>query len=151
MIICTHFSSVLDRAAKGDFVYFDPPYHPVSKTASFTSYDSSGFAKTDQKWLASVYSELSSRGVCAMLSNSDTAFTRRLYGGFRPERVWAARSVSRNGSGRGRVSELLVTNYSTDSALQPRLLETPGARPRRGGHSSKRSAKRDRGSEASHT
>jgi len=124
-IIRSHFSSVLDRARRSDFVYFDPPYDPVSKTASFTSYASSGFTRADQEWLSTVFTQLASSGAWVMLSNSDTALTRSLYGSFRPDRVLASRSVNCNGAARGRVSELIVCSYAKSEMHELSLLERP--------------------------
>ncbi len=76
---CRHFFEVSKHAKVGDLVYFDPPYHPVSKTASFTSYDKSGFGEDSQILLAKVFEELTDRGVKAILSNSMTGFVQQLY------------------------------------------------------------------------
>ena len=105
------FDTVLDYAKPGDFVYFDPPYVPLSATANFTSYDRAGFGPDDQRQLSHVFAELARRGVRAMLSNSDTPFVRELYAGFSVEQVFAARAVNSKANGRGKVAEVLVTNY----------------------------------------
>ncbi|MBP6786492.1 MAG: DNA adenine methylase [Candidatus Promineofilum sp.] len=105
-----HFSTVLDQARPGDFVYFDPPYHPLSPTANFTAYDRAGFGPDDQRQLRDVFAALGERGVAALLSNSDTPFVRELYDGFRIERVLAARAVNSKANGRGKVAEVLVSN-----------------------------------------
>lgn len=106
-----HFSTVLDHAQPGHFVYFDPPYHPVSTTASFTAYDRSGFGPNDQRQLRDVFAALGERGVRAMLSNSDTPFIRELYAGFSIDQVHAARAVNSKANGRGKVAEVIVRNY----------------------------------------
>lgn len=106
-----HFSTVLDHAQPGDFVYFDPPYHPVSPTANFTAYDRSGFGPEDQRQLRDVFAALGERGVRAMLSNSDTPFIREQYAEFRVEQVMAARAVNSKANGRGKVAEVIVRNY----------------------------------------
>ncbi|MBI3945833.1 MAG: DNA adenine methylase [Armatimonadetes bacterium] len=106
-----HFSSVLDVARPGDLVYFDPPYHPLSATANFTSYDRSGFGEGDQAQLRDVYAELTRRGVKAMLSNSDTPFIRSLYSDYEISQVHAPRIVNSRASGRGKVPEVIVRNY----------------------------------------
>lgn len=105
------FETVLDVAQPGDFVYFDPPYDPVSKTASFTAYDKGGFGADRQRRLAEVFAELTRRGVRALLSNSMTDFVRELYRDFTIETVYAARSVNSRGDRRGAVQEALVRNY----------------------------------------
>lgn len=94
---------------RGDFVYFDPPYDPVSPTASFTGYTQGGFGRPEQERLAEVFARLAERGVQVMLSNSDTPFIRKLYRQFNVERVYARRAINRNATGRGRVAEVLVT------------------------------------------
>jgi DNA adenine methylase len=104
------FEAVLADARRGDFVYFDPPYHPVSATADFTSYTAEGFGTDDQERLAETFARLDDRGCAVMLSNSDTPFTRRLYARWRVERVLCARAVNSRADRRGAVGELLVTN-----------------------------------------
>ncbi|MBI5500370.1 MAG: DNA adenine methylase [Deltaproteobacteria bacterium] len=105
------FPAVLDRARRGDFVYFDPPYHPLSKTAYFTAYAKGGFREEDQRELARVYSELDRRGVLVMLSNSDTPLVRDIYRGFRIVRVQATRAINSKAARRGAITELVVLNY----------------------------------------
>jgi DNA adenine methylase len=104
------FESVLERAAPGDLVYLDPPYHPVSDTASFTAYARDGFGQAEQERLAEVCRALDARGVRFILSNSDTDFTRALYRGFRTLSVSARRSVNSRADRRGGVGELIVDN-----------------------------------------
>jgi DNA adenine methylase len=104
------FESVLERAGRGDFVYFDPPYHPVSATADFTSYTALGFGPEDQERLVSVFARLDERGCAVMASNSDTPYTRRLYARWRVERVLAPRAVNSRADRRGAVGELIVRN-----------------------------------------
>ena len=106
-----HFETALDHAEPGDFVYFDPPYHPVSRTASFTAYDKGGFAEDSQRLLANVFAELSVRGVKVLLSNSMTDFVNELYKEFRIEVVYANRAVNSRADRRGKVSEALVCNF----------------------------------------
>jgi len=110
-IACRPFPTVLDAARPGDFVYFDPPYVPVSATANFTAYNRHGFGPDDQRRLRDVFAALAGRGVRAMLSNSDTPLVRELYAGFRVEQVFAARAVNSRANGRGKVAEVLVLNY----------------------------------------
>ncbi|MDT0189106.1 DNA adenine methylase [Rothia terrae] len=98
-------------AGAGDFVYFDPPYDPVSETSAFTAYQANGFTRENQSELAALCRELDARGTKFMLSNSNTEFVRDLYHGFNIEVVFARRSVNSVGSKRGVVEEVLVTNY----------------------------------------
>jgi DNA adenine methylase len=107
------FGAVLDRAAPGDFVYFDPPYVPVSATASFTAYTGGGFAEAAQARLAQVFAALAERGCFVMLSNSYTELARALYDG-QPlhESVRASRKINCDGKKRGEVDELIVCSYA---------------------------------------
>jgi DNA adenine methylase len=105
------FENALKTAKKGDFVYLDPPYQPLSATSSFTSYTSKCFGELDQKRLAEVFAELDRRGCKVMLSNSDNEFVRELYKQFRLETVYANRAINCRADRRGRISELLVLNY----------------------------------------
>lgn len=105
------FESVLSRTKPTDFVYFDPPYHPINKTSSFTSYTSDKFSDDEQKRLACVYKELSDRGCFVMLSNSDTPLIRDLYKDFHIHEFQANRTINSNPNGRGKITELLIINY----------------------------------------
>jgi DNA adenine methylase len=104
------FEAIVETAERGDFVYFDPPYHPVSDTSHFTSYTADKFGAEDQERLAQVFRALDARGCAVMLSNSDTPFTRGLYAGYRIDRVWCARAINSKGDRRGVVPEVIVTN-----------------------------------------
>jgi len=102
------FSKVLDRAKKGDFVYFDPPYVPLSQTSDFTAYIPGGFGEAEQRKLAKVFAKLAGKGVHVMLSNSDTPLVRELYDGFDVQVVYASRSVNSNAARRGKLPEVVV-------------------------------------------
>jgi DNA adenine methylase len=104
------FADSVASARKGDFVYFDPPYHPVTQTARFTSYTAGSFCDDDQRTLADVARDLANRGCHVMLSNSDTPFIRELYKDFRIDRVMCARAINSVGKKRGHVAEVIVTN-----------------------------------------
>ena len=108
------FEKVLDFAGKDDFVYFDPPYIPLSKTSSFTRYSKSDFSMMEQKRLSEVFRILDSRGCFVMLSNSDHALTRELYRHYEKNTVIvrAKRMINSVGSRRGGINEVVVTNYS---------------------------------------
>lgn len=108
------YKEVLRNAKKGDFVYFDPPYYPVSKTSSFTSYTAEAFLDKEQTELRDTVLELNKRGCFVMLSNSDTPFINQIYSGhkgIRVNKVEAGRAINSKGSGRGKITEVLVTNY----------------------------------------
>lgn len=110
-IRCDGFEALLENARPGDFVYLDPPYEPVSETASFTAYAQDGFSRADQTRLRDVCRELDRRGCKLMLSNSDVPFIRELYKAFRIDTVMAPRAVSCDGANRRAVSEVVVRNY----------------------------------------
>jgi len=106
-----HFASVLDKAKAGDLVYFDPPYHPLSRTSSFTGYDKNGFNEDSQRLLAEVFGDLDKNGVKLLLSNSMTPLIQNLYKGFVIDKVYANRPVNSRGDRRGKVCEVLVSNF----------------------------------------
>lgn len=111
------YKEVLKKAKKGDFVYFDPPYYPISKTASFTSYTAESFLDKEQIELRDTVLELNKRGCFVMLSNSDTPFINKIYSGFKDiqiTKVEAGRMINSKGSGRGKITEVLVTNYNNN-------------------------------------
>jgi DNA adenine methylase len=124
-IVCASFDAVLDRAQAGDLVYFDPPYVPLSQTANFTGYHSNGFSFEDQQRLRDICLKLTKRNVRVILSNSDTLIVRELYAHqpFVINEVQANRAINCNGNRRGKLTELIVTNYSPQRITQLRLLE----------------------------
>lgn len=105
------FDAVLQHAKPGDFVYFDPPYDPVSATASFTAYNQSAFGEAEQTQLATVFATLAEKGVKVMLSNSYTARIKRLYKQFDVLEVQATRNINSRSDRRGEVSEVLVCRF----------------------------------------
>jgi DNA adenine methylase len=105
------YTQSTQSARKRDFVYFDPPYQPLSRTASFTSYTENTFELKDQMRLAKLFQDLDSRDCLLMLSNSPRAESLFAGHGYRIERVKAARAINSVGSRRGPVNEILVMNY----------------------------------------
>lgn len=105
------FSEILKKVKKGDFVYFDPPYVPLSETSSFTSYTKDGFDLDMQFKLRDVCDELDSIGVKFLLSNSDTKLVNELYENYNIKKVFASRQINANADGRGKITEVLVRNY----------------------------------------
>ncbi len=106
----------------GAFIYYDPPYRPLSATASFTSYSRLAFGDDEQKRLSRMFQALDRKGVFQMLSNSDPKnsdpkddFFEEAYAGYRDTfyRVPAARSINSNPARRGRINEIVITNYKT--------------------------------------
>jgi DNA adenine methylase len=104
------FRDTMNEARRGDFAYIDPPYVPISATASFTSYTKEDFGAEEQRELAALFSDAARRGVHQMLSNSDVPFVRNLYRGFKIQTVQARRAINCDGSKRGTVNEVVVTS-----------------------------------------
>lgn len=111
------FGDVLGRAEPGDLVYFDPPYVPMSATASFTHYTGQTFGSEAQRRLADLFVELARRGVHVMLSNSHTPLSNELYTphAVHKDVVYASRKINCDGLKRGLVEELIVCSYMPDA------------------------------------
>jgi DNA adenine methylase len=115
---CRAYTAIESLASSGDVVYFDPPYRPLSPTSRFESYTAGGFGDDQQRELAACFTRLARRGVLVMLSNSDPRssnpdddFFDELYRDFTIHRVQATRMVNARATGRGRISEILVTSW----------------------------------------
>lgn len=113
----SYFDAV-SKAKSGDFVYFDPPYHPLSETSSFTSYSKDSFSKDDQVNLRDLFMDLDKRGVYVMLSNSSAPFIQEIYSGYNQIPVFASRMINSKADKRGKISEVVVTNYEPKKNLQ---------------------------------
>ena len=105
------FEEDFNKAKEGDFVYFDPPYDTWEEKDSFTSYSKNNFGKDEQRRLAKVYEELSSKGVYLMLSNHNIKIIQDLYSQFKINIVPAKRMINSKGDQRGEVEEDIITNY----------------------------------------
>lgn len=112
-IECRDFGAVLRDAKKGDLVYFDPPYQPVSNTANFTSYTSKDFTIDDLGRLAELCDKLDSKGCKVLLSNSDSKEVSKMFSGkpWKVSRIQANRSINSNSKKRTGHFELLIKNY----------------------------------------
>ena len=117
LYICD-FEEIIHYDVNNAFIYFDPPYRPISQTASFTSYSKFDFSENDQIRLATIFKELDKRNARLMLSNSDPKnvnpdddFFEKHYKGFNIQRVYANRMINCNGEKRGKINELIITNY----------------------------------------
>lgn len=110
-IFSEDFETTLQRIPRGGFVYLDPPYDPVSDTASFTGYNSGGFGKDAQVRLKQCCDALSQRGVKFLLSNSATNFIKDLYKDYTITIVHAKRAINSDASKRGVIEEVLIRNY----------------------------------------
>lgn len=104
------FELCLNYAKKDDFIYFDPPYVPISESANFTSYTKSSFKKEDQIKLFNVFKELDQKGCKLLLSNSYNEFILKLYKNYQINIVYAKRAINSNPDKRGEIKELLIIN-----------------------------------------
>lgn len=110
-ILNTDYKKSLSRIRKGSFVYFDPPYDPVSDSSNFTGYTKNGFNKEDQVQLRNLCDKLHAKGIKFLLSNSSTDLIRDLYQNYSITTVSAKRAINSKASGRGEIEEVLVKNY----------------------------------------
>ncbi|MEW6729783.1 MAG: DNA adenine methylase [Acidobacteriota bacterium] len=105
------FEKTVRQARRGDFVYFDPPYVPLTPTASFTSYTPDSFSNRDQERLAELVHQLNARGCLVMVSNSNTTLVRELYRNYSIKVAQCPRSINSNIFARGAITELVIKNY----------------------------------------
>ncbi|AUA19762.1 DNA adenine methylase [Streptococcus suis] len=110
-ILTGDFEKAVEDVGAGDFVYFDPPYIPLSETSAFTSYTHEGFSYEEQVRLRDVFRKLDKKGAYVMLSNSSSPLVEELYKGFNIHKVEAIRTNGAKASSRGKISEFIVTNY----------------------------------------
>ena len=109
----------MEYVTENTFMYFDPPYRPLNVTSGFTSYTKEDFNDENQKELAEFYRELNEQNAKLMLSNSNPKNTNKedtffdnIYQGFNIDEIYASRMINANSKGRGKISEILVTNYN---------------------------------------
>ena len=114
-ILSIDFEEAVKDAKAGDFVYFDPPYD--SDTATFNSYTEEGFGKEEQRRLARVFKALDERGVFVMLSNHNTLLINELYEGYNIHIIEAKRNINSKGNKRGKVEELIITNFVNEEGF----------------------------------
>ncbi len=105
------YKKVLEYAQKEDFIYFDPPYYPLTETSNFTSYTQEKFLKKEQIELFETFDILSQKGCFVLESNSDTKFINNLYNKFKIKKVFANRSINSKANNRGKITEVLIRNY----------------------------------------
>jgi DNA adenine methylase len=96
------------EARKGDVVYCDPPYVPLSLSANFTAYQANGFGQAEQIELAQLAESLARKGIPVIISNHDTVFTHRVYGKAALTQFEVQRFISCKGNKRGKAGELLA-------------------------------------------
>ncbi len=140
------FEDATAEARPDDFIYFDPPFEPLSKTSSFTAYTGGAFDRREQLRLKWLFDELTDRGVAAMLSNSPAEWLQGVYEGERRgyHLAWtpARRAINSRGDRRGAINELIVTNYapeisrgrpeSASSSASPSVTGASGTKAGRG-------------------
>ncbi|MCF6297991.1 MAG: DNA adenine methylase [Flavobacteriaceae bacterium] len=102
------FCKVVNSATKNDLIYFDPPYYPLTQTASFTAYDKNGFLDEKQRELFDVFEELHNKECLVLHSNSDTEFIKTLYKKYNIKFVQANRFINSKSSGRGKINEVFI-------------------------------------------
>lgn len=105
------FRSIYKKIRARDFVYFDPPYAPISASANFTGYTKHGFDIEMQYALRDLCRRLDTKGVRFMVSNSSAPLVLDLYAEFNIEFVYATRAINSNAEKRGKIPEVVVTNY----------------------------------------
>lgn len=117
-IVCGDYSKAADFIDCKTFVYFDPPYRPLTATASFTSYANNNFDDNEQRRLAQFVKKMGQAGAKTVVSNSDPKntdenddFFEQMYSSLNIIRVQAARMINSNSNARGKISELLIANY----------------------------------------
>ena len=118
-ILCGDFSDTLQYASAKSLFYFDPPYKPLSETSSFTSYAKEGFNDEEQKRLGAFCLEISKKHAMFVASNSDPQgvnpkedFFDKVYSTFQIRKVQATRMINANPNGRGKLSEIMITNIN---------------------------------------
>lgn len=118
-IICADYKQSADFIDRQTFVYFDPPYRPLTPTANFTSYSKESFTDSNQLELASFVQILDNKGAKILISNSDPKNTNKnddffdiAYAKQHIKRIPATRKINRNGSSRGEIQELLISNFN---------------------------------------
>lgn len=104
------FEYILDKAEAGDLVYFDPPYEPMSPTASFNDYSAEGFGLEDQKRLLEIAQKLDEQDVHVILSNSGVMFEMYDDAGFHVDVEGATRAINSDADNRDEVDEIIATN-----------------------------------------
>lgn len=110
-IACVDFNQILLQAKKGDFIYLDPPYFPISEYSDFTRYTKEKFHKEDQLRLKESFDYLHKKGCKVMQSNSNSDFIKQLYNQYKIHTVHSGRTLNVDKTKRGKVSELVITNY----------------------------------------
>lgn len=128
-ILNADFEMISSQPEHGDAIYFDPPYVPVSATASFTAYDQHVFGLKDHARLSETYRACIARGATAVLSNSDTPETRALFADLDVQTVNATRAINSKAGKRGAITEILVIGERREAQHDSLVLHASGGRP----------------------
>lgn len=126
--VCMNYAELMQQVNSPSVVYCDPPYVPLSRTASFTSYTKNSFNLDDQAELANLAERCQNRGVSVVISNHDTTLTRKLYEKAELTSIQVGRSISQKGATRGKVAELFAL-YSTSNQLGTTQLTKSSSSP----------------------
>lgn len=117
-IICDDYSKVEEFVDENTFIYFDPPYRPITTTSAFTSYTKNNFDDKDQIELSKLFERLDKKGGKILLSNSDPKntnekdnFFETLYANYKIKRIEASRMINSKGTKRGKINEILISNF----------------------------------------
>ena len=131
IIYCGDFEDAATFIDEHTFVYFDPPYRPLNATSSFTSYTENEFNDNEQIRLAHFAAAMAKRGAVVVASNSDPKnvnadddFFENIYSGFNIERVCATRMINSKSAGRGKINEIIISNYNRRDNMANRVFET---------------------------
>ena len=116
------FEFVIDQAQKGDFIYCDPPYEPLSPTSSFNSYNSGGFSFNEQERLYESCKKAVQRGATVLLSNSNSEKIIELYKNWDIHKIQVKRMINSKGNSRGKIEEVLVVMQNKNNQINPNLL-----------------------------
>jgi len=116
--VCQSYETLFASLKAPAVVYCDPPYVPLSRTASFTSYAKDSFDLNDQAQLANLAERAQAQGMTVMISNHDTMLTRKLYENSVLSSLQVGRSISQKGSSRGKVAELFALYKPQDLSTQ---------------------------------
>jgi DNA adenine methylase len=110
-IVNASFTVIEEKVNSNDFVYFDPPYAPLNATSNFTGYSQQGFDDQMQLSLRDLCLRLAEKGIQFMVSNSNAPLILKLYKDFKIESVYATRAINSQASKRGKIPEVIITNY----------------------------------------
>jgi DNA adenine methylase len=122
---CSGYQQVIQNAEAGAVIYCDPPYVPLSKTASFTGYAREGFTLDDQAQLANLAEQAQRRGIAVVISNHDTTWTRKIYQPAALHSLQVGRSISQKGASRGKVAELFAVYLPKTRPISPQVIVLP--------------------------